>query len=142
MSDSSKTMQLQLEVFFWYTIHSSYFVSGAIHRLYGPFPVPIPPFASRGPFAPDRGSSHPLLTSNSAEVGGPMFERRDESLQLRLDELETGDSYFDTACRWLRGNSDRWVKWLPDKTKCFARYGLYHENKDALAESGMRRMRI
>lgn len=54
---------------------------------------------------------------------------------IMLDELETGDSYFDTACRWLRGNSDRWVKWLPDKTKCFARYGLYHENKDVFVSN-------
>eukprot|EP00913_Durusdinium_trenchii_P033475 g31340.t1 len=50
--------------------------------------------------------------------------------EIMLEKLESGKPYSDVACRWLHTNTERWRKWLPDKTKCFARYGLYNE-KDA-----------
>ena len=31
------------------------------------------------------------------------------------------------ACRWLQGHEDVWKPWLPDPTRCFSGFGLYHQ---------------
>eukprot|EP00913_Durusdinium_trenchii_P031415 g29410.t1 len=49
---------------------------------------------------------------------------------IMADQLQSGESYFDAACRWLHANGDWWQQWIPDKTKCFARYGLYNAKED------------
>ena len=40
-------------------------------------------------------------------------------------------THFDAACDWLHANNMTWQKWLPDKTECFERFGLYNERQDA-----------
>ncbi|CAK9007210.1 unnamed protein product [Durusdinium trenchii] len=55
--------------------------------------------------------------------------------EIMLEKLESGKPYSDVACRWLHTNTERWRKWLPDKTKCFARYGLYNEKVAKFVES-------
>ncbi|CAL1153259.1 unnamed protein product [Cladocopium goreaui] len=42
------------------------------------------------------------------------------------DQKKTGDSSRAVACRWLQGHEDVWKPWLPDPTKCFSGFGLYH----------------
>ena len=39
----------------------------------------------------------------------------------------SGNSSRDVACRWLHGHEDIWKSWLPDPTKCFSGFGLYHQ---------------
>ena len=46
---------------------------------------------------------------------------------LLLDQLNTGDSNFDVACRWLRANELSWSAWLPEKGKCFSQFGMYSD---------------
>lgn len=38
-----------------------------------------------------------------------------------------GGSHSDVACRWVQRHADIWQTWLPDPTKCFAGFGLYHQ---------------
>ncbi|CAK9007773.1 unnamed protein product [Durusdinium trenchii] len=55
--------------------------------------------------------------------------------KIMLDKLQFGESYFDAACRWLLANGDWWRKWIPDKTKCFARYGLYNPKEEKFVDN-------
>eukprot|EP00435_Cladocopium_sp_Y103_P042606 s1772_g11.t2 len=47
--------------------------------------------------------------------------------ELLLDQLNTGDSNFDVACRWLRANEPSWSAWVPEKGKCFSQFGMYSD---------------
>lgn len=47
--------------------------------------------------------------------------------EMLRDQLQTGNSSRDVACRWLHGHEDVWKPWLPDPTKCFSGFGLYHQ---------------
>ena len=38
-----------------------------------------------------------------------------------------GGSHSDVACRWVQRHANIWEAWLPDRTKCFAGFGLYHQ---------------
>ncbi len=42
-----------------------------------------------------------------------------------LDQLDTADSDYDVACRWLQSNEDIWTDWLPERGKCFSQFGIY-----------------
>lgn len=42
-----------------------------------------------------------------------------------LDQLDTADSDYDVACRWLQSNEEIWTDWLPEKGKCFSQFGIY-----------------
>ncbi|CAK9086628.1 unnamed protein product [Durusdinium trenchii] len=55
--------------------------------------------------------------------------------EIMLDQLESKESFFAAACRWLKANEDRWLKWLPDKTKCFPRYGLFSDKEEIFVKS-------
>ena len=46
---------------------------------------------------------------------------------LLLDQLNTEDSNFDVACRWLRANEASWSAWVPEKGKCFSQFGMYSD---------------
>lgn len=46
--------------------------------------------------------------------------------EMLRDQLQTGGSHSDVACRWVQRHADIWQTWLPDPTKCFAGFGLYH----------------
>jgi len=46
---------------------------------------------------------------------------------MLLDQLNTEDSNFDVACRWLRANEPSWSAWVPEKGKCFSQFGIYSE---------------
>eukprot|EP00913_Durusdinium_trenchii_P025948 g24346.t1 len=50
---------------------------------------------------------------------------------IMLKKMNSDMSYFDAACEWLHANNEIWQAWLPDKTKCFERFGLYNEKEDA-----------
>ena len=43
---------------------------------------------------------------------------------MLLAQLEPEVTTFEAACTWLKQHEDRWQSWLPDKTKCFAGFGL------------------
>lgn len=50
--------------------------------------------------------------------------------KLMLNQLDTGDSNFDVACRWLKENEHNeksWSSWLPERGKCFSQFGMYSE---------------
>eukprot|EP00434_Breviolum_minutum_P032553 symbB.v1.2.028791.t1/scaffold3000.1/size65615/1 len=55
------------------------------------------------------------------------------------DQIQTKDSDFEVACRWLTANQDTWEKWLPDATQCFAGFGLYHEATDKYVQNRLDR---
>lgn len=55
--------------------------------------------------------------------------------EIMSKKLDSGKPYFDVACDWLHANAERWQKWLPDKTKCFARYGLYNVKEEKFVDS-------
>ena len=42
-----------------------------------------------------------------------------------LQQVQAGDSYEAVACRWLQQNPGSWESWAPDKSRCFAGFGLY-----------------
>lgn len=42
-----------------------------------------------------------------------------------LDQLDTADSDYDVACRWLQSNEEIWTDWLPERGKCFSQFGIY-----------------
>ena len=46
---------------------------------------------------------------------------------LMLNQLDTGDSNFDVACRWLKENEASWSSWLPERGKCFSQFGMYSD---------------
>lgn len=46
---------------------------------------------------------------------------------LMLNQMDTGDSDFDVACRWLKNNEAEWSDWLPEKGKCFSQFGMYND---------------
>ena len=75
--------------------------------------------------------------SLSTRGAGNQIGRRNEALRcrfvehLRLKKMNSDMSYFDAACEWLHANNEIWQAWLPDKTKCFERFGLYNEKEDA-----------
>lgn len=45
--------------------------------------------------------------------------------KMMLDQLDTADSDYDVACRWLQSNEEIWTDWLPEKGKCFSQFGIY-----------------
>ena len=45
--------------------------------------------------------------------------------EIMLDQLDTEDTDFDVACRWLKSNEQTWTPWLPEKGKCFSQFGMY-----------------
>lgn len=49
---------------------------------------------------------------------------------LMLNQLDTGDSNFDVACRWLKKNEASWSSWLPERGKCFSQFGMYSERTE------------
>lgn len=49
---------------------------------------------------------------------------------LMLNQLDTGDSNFDVACRWLKENEASWSSWLPERGKCFSQFGMYSERTE------------
>jgi len=70
------------------------------------------------------------LSVLAPEVVEMLNEFRIEMQQVNdmlRDQLQTEDSDFEVACRWLKANQDTWKNWLPDATKCYAGFGLYHE---------------
>ncbi|CAK9083976.1 CUB and EGF-like domain-containing protein 3 [Durusdinium trenchii] len=54
---------------------------------------------------------------------------------MMLKRMNFDLTHFDAACDWLHANNMTWQKWLPDKTECFERFGLYNERQDAHVES-------
>ena len=47
---------------------------------------------------------------------------------MLVDGLEaSAPDYREIACRWLQANRELWESWIPDKSKCFAQFGLFHE---------------
>eukprot|EP00434_Breviolum_minutum_P025478 symbB.v1.2.022512.t1/scaffold2002.1/size92861/6 len=47
---------------------------------------------------------------------------------MMLDHMDTENStYWDSACRWVKSNRERWRDWLPDKTRCFQGFGIFDE---------------
>ncbi|CAK9109886.1 unnamed protein product [Durusdinium trenchii] len=54
---------------------------------------------------------------------------------IMLKKMNSDMSYFDAACEWLHANNEIWQAWLPDKTKCFERFGLYNEKEERYVES-------
>ncbi|CAK9072466.1 unnamed protein product [Durusdinium trenchii] len=49
---------------------------------------------------------------------------------ILLDQKNTGDSWRNATCRWLRSNEALWRSWIPDESQCFPGFGLY----DSLAQ--------
>lgn len=54
---------------------------------------------------------------------------------VMLDTLDSGITYRDAVCRWLNAKTERWRKWLPDKTLCVAGFGLYDISADVFVQS-------
>ena len=46
---------------------------------------------------------------------------------MLLDQLNTGDTNFEVACRWLKQNEASWTEWLPERGKCFSQFGMYND---------------
>ena len=55
--------------------------------------------------------------------------------EMLLDSIDTADSWRSIACRWLQGNPALWESWIPDKSTCFAQFGLFHELDNKFVKS-------
>ena len=62
-----------------------------------------------------------------------IIDIRDVEKMLR-DQLDSSDSWFEVACRWLRENEQTWEPWMPDKTKCSLHFGLFNEKDEQWVE--------
>lgn len=47
--------------------------------------------------------------------------------EILRDQVNTQDSDFDVACRWILANEAKWSDWLPEKGKCFSQFGMYDD---------------
>lgn len=62
---------------------------------------------------------------------GPFWKQWGFTLSLKtvdnmmMDQLDTKDSDYDVACRWLQSNEEKWKSWLPERGKCFSQFGMY-----------------
>ena len=73
------------------------------------------------------------LVSQDLSTLAPRVEDLIRSVRFHVDDVnlmmmdmkQSGISHLEVACRWLKSNTGSWETWLPDKTKCFAGYGLY-----------------
>ena len=54
---------------------------------------------------------------------------------IMLDKGESADSYDNAVCRWLKSNEEKWTRWLPDRTRCFAGFGLFDDNSGSFVVS-------
>lgn len=59
---------------------------------------------------------------------------------LMLNQLDTGDSNFDVACRWLKENEAFWFSWLPERGKCFSQFGMYSDACHIVFSNGLGRL--
>ena len=50
------------------------------------------------------------------------LEQMDDIL---LTQKNTGLSWRNVTCEWLRSNEAQWQAWIPDESKCFAGFGLF-----------------
>lgn len=57
---------------------------------------------------------------------------------IMLDKGESGDSYDKAVCRWLEANEEKWKRWLPDRTRCFAGFGLFDDISGRFVETRIR----
>eukprot|EP00438_Fugacium_kawagutii_P020374 Skav210759 [mRNA] locus=scaffold1132:57321:60118:- [translate_table: standard] len=62
-----------------------------------------------------------VLAPEAEELIRAMFLSLEAVNDMLRDQLDTGASYWDVACRWLRANDLR-NSWLPDPTTCLSTY--------------------
>lgn len=44
---------------------------------------------------------------------------------ILLDQKNTGDSWENVTCRWIKANRAVWQKWIPDESECAPGFGLF-----------------
>ncbi|CAL1172651.1 unnamed protein product [Cladocopium goreaui] len=59
-----------------------------------------------------------------------------EVQNLLLLHIQSGaTTFFDVACDWIKLHRSRWTRWIPDKTKCSAQFGLFNEKTNQFVNS-------
>ncbi|CAK9106006.1 unnamed protein product [Durusdinium trenchii] len=105
-----------------------------------PMEITFPPFDRQAHIRGDKRTAPSALTvdkyvSQDLSQLAPSAEEMVRAMlidlqmvnDMLLDQVQTGDSYREVACRWIQSNQEVWRSWLPDPTTCFAQFGLYHE---------------
>lgn len=44
---------------------------------------------------------------------------------MLLEQKNTGETWEEVTCRWIKANRATWQKWIPDESECFPGFGLY-----------------
>lgn len=79
------------------------------------------------------GASVDTLVSSDLALLSPLVERFADRLDITLaqmdeilvDQMNTGDSWENVTCRWIKANEATWRKWIPDESECYPGFGLF-----------------
>ena len=102
-----------------------------------------------------RERSTGLLISNDASVSIDKLVSRDlsslapnvqsfvEQVFITLEQMDdilltqknSGLSWRNVTCEWLRSNEAQWQAWIPDESRCFAGFGLFDSDRNEYVES-------
>ena len=101
-------------------------------------PVQFPPYNHRE-FSANILTSMPTaaeintIVSQDLAILAPTVEKFADNLQLTLSQMDTilldqkntGDSWENVTCRWIKANRAVWQKWIPDESECAPGFGLF-----------------
>eukprot|EP00435_Cladocopium_sp_Y103_P065144 s2564_g27.t1 len=76
-----------------------------------------------------------LLAPDVVELLGRLTLTLKNVDEMMLDQIDSAKTSFEVACRWLQGNNDKWMTWLPEKGKCNPQFGIYDETKEQFLET-------
>lgn len=73
------------------------------------------------------------IVSQDLAILAPTVEKFADNLQLTLSQMDTilldqkntGDSWENVTCRWIKANRAVWQKWIPDESECAPGFGLF-----------------
>jgi hypothetical protein len=105
---------------------------------FAPLPVQLPPYNYRE-FTANILTSMPsaadinTIVSQDLAILAPTVEKFADNLQLTLSQMDailldqknTGDSWENVTCRWIKANRAVWQKWIPDESECAPGFGLF-----------------
>eukprot|EP00435_Cladocopium_sp_Y103_P035383 s344_g9.t1 len=63
------------------------------------------------------------------------FELSEVQGMMLLHKQSGATTFFDVACDWIKLHRSRWTRWIPDKTKCSAQFGLFNEKTNEFVKS-------